>query len=174
MYQVSGERQNSGYFQISASIDNVETVFVYLQRAKTDNANANPYIFDTFKLNVADNASHLTTCRLEYGNGVFYPETEYDTESKIRIFNDLMQFAIRKNDFNTGTQLNMSNYNSIYSIIHFDLSNQLEKITRDPKQLIFRYKISANSTAAFQVHAIILYNEEVIIDKIGNELVIVK
>ena len=92
LYQVSGERQSSGYFQISASIDDVKAVFVYLQRVKTDNANANPYIFDTFKLNEDNDVSHLTTCRLEYGNGVFYPETEYDTESKVRIFNDLMQY----------------------------------------------------------------------------------
>ena len=173
LYQGSGERQSSGYFQISASIDNVESVFVYLQRAKTDNPDANPFIFDTFKLNVADNASNLTTCRLEYGNGVFYPETEYDTESKVRIFNDLMKFETRKNDFNTRTQLNLSNYNSIYSVLYFDLLYQAEKITRDPKQLIFRYKISANSTAAFQVHAIVLYKEEVVIKPIGNELVIV-
>ena len=174
LYQVSGERQSSGYFQISASIDNVEAVFVYLQRVKTDNANANPYIFDTFKLNENNNASHLTTCRSEYGNGVFYPETEYDTESKVSNFNDLMQYAMRKNDYNTGTQLNISNHNSIYSVIYFDLSHQAEKITRDPKQLIFRYKISEDSAAAFQVHAIILYNEEIVIDKIGSEMVIVK
>ena len=174
LYQVSGERQSSGYFQISASTDNVKSVFVYLQRSKTDNPNENPFIFDTFKLNVADNASHLTTCRLVYGNnGVFYPETEYDTESKVRIFNDLMKFEMRKNDFNTGTQLNLSNYNSIYSVLYFDLSYQADKITRDPKQLIFRYKISANSTAAFQVHAIVLYKEEIVIKPIGNELVIV-
>ena len=36
-----------------------------------------------------DGAS-LSNCRLEYGNGVFYAETEYDTESKARIFNDLI------------------------------------------------------------------------------------
>ena len=85
-----------------------------------------------------------------------------------------MQYAMRKNDYNTGTQLNISNYNSIYSVIYFDLLHQAEKMTRNPKQLIFRYKISVNSAAAFQVHAIILYDEEVVIDKIGNELVIVK
>ena len=173
LYQVSSERTTSGYFQILASIDNVKHVFVYLQRAKTDNADLNPYIFDTFKLNAADNNSYLTTCRLEYGNGVFYPETEYDSESKVRIFNDLMSYAMRKNDFNTGTQLNLSNYNSLYSVIYFDLSYQEEKMTRDPKSLVFRYKISVNSAAAFQVHAIILYDEEVIVDKVGNELVIV-
>ena len=70
-------RQSSGFFQISSSIDNVQHVFVYLQRAKTDNAEQNPYIFDTYKLNAGDEKSYLSSCRLEYGNGVFYPEVEY-------------------------------------------------------------------------------------------------
>ena len=173
MYSVSAPTRSSGFFQISSSVDNVKAIFVYLQLAKTNNENANPYHFDTYKLNAADDNSHLTTCRLEYGNGVFYPETEYDSESKVRIFNDLMSYGMRKNNYNSGTQLNISNYNSLYSLIYFDLSYQTEKVTRDPKQLIFRYKLSASSTANFNVHAIVLYEEAVVIDKIGNELVIV-
>ena len=133
----------------------------------------NPYLFDTFKMNAADVNSYLTTCRLEYGNGIFYPETEYDTESKVRIFNDLMSYAQRKNDYNTGTQLNLANFNSLYGMIYFDLTNQAEKVTRDPKQLIFRYKINAAPAAAFNVHAIVFYEEMVVINKVGNELVIV-
>ena len=179
MYQVSAPTNSSGFLQISSSIDNVKAIFVYLQRAKTNNAEQNPYIFDTFKLDSADNAAanlrNLTTCRLEYGNRVFYPETEYDSESKVRIFNDLMSYADRRNDYNTGTQLNLSNYNSLYSIIYFDLSYQAEKVTRDPKQLIFRYKLNADTLPAdaFSVHAIVLYDEEIVINKVGNELVIV-
>ena len=173
MYQVSAPAQSSGFFQIFSSIDNVKAIFVYLQRAKTNNEDTNPYHFDTYKLNAADDNSCMTTCRLEYGNGVFYPETEYDSESKVRIYNDLMSYGMRKNNYNSGTQLNIANYNSLYSIIYFDLSYQTDKVTRDPKQLIFRYKLSANSTAAFNVHAFVLYEEEVIIDKVGNELVIV-
>ena len=84
-----------------------------------------------------------------------------------------MSYAMRKNDYNTGTQLNLANYNSLYSIIHFNLEFQTEKVTRDPKQLIFRYKINANSGVDFNVHAIVLYEEEVVINKMGNELVIV-
>ena len=173
LYAVSAPARVSGFFQISSSIDNVKAIFVYLQRAKTRVATENPYILDTFKLNAANANSYLTTCRLEYGNGVFYPETEYDSESKVRIFNDLMSYAMRKNDYNTGTQLNLANYNSLYPLIFFDLSYQTEKVTRDPKQLIFRYKISANSAADFNVHAVVLYEESVVIDKVGNELVIV-
>ena len=57
MYQVSPPTNSSGFFQISSSIDNVTAIFVYLQRAKTNNADANPYLFDTFKLDSADNAA---------------------------------------------------------------------------------------------------------------------
>ena len=60
----------------------------------------------------------------------------YDSESKVRIFNDVMAYAMRKNDYNTGTQLNTANYNSLYPLIYFDLTYQSEKVTRDPKQLI--------------------------------------
>ena len=102
----------------------------------------------------------------------FYPETEYDGESKIRIYNDLMSYAMRKNDYNTGTQLNIANFKSLYPLIYFDLTYQAEKATRDPKKLIFNYKLTANAAANFNVHAIVLYEETVKIDKIGNELVI--
>ena len=174
LYQVSAPTQSSGFFQISSSIDNVKAIFVYLQRNKTNDADANPYIYDTYNLSGANPpVSYLTTCRLEYGNGVFYPETEYDSESKVRIFNDLMSYAHRKNDYNTGTQLSLANYNNLYPLIYFDLSYQEEKITRDPKQLIFRYKITGNPGGNFNVHAVVLYKETIVIDKVGNELVIV-
>ena len=65
MYQTSATTRNSGDFRISASIDKVQHVFVFFQRLKTNIMTANPYIFDTFKLNAADANSHLSTCRLE-------------------------------------------------------------------------------------------------------------
>ena len=58
-------------------------------------------------------------------------------------------------------------------LIYFDLTYQSEKVTRDPKQLIFRYRLSANANQNFAVHAVVLYEEILKIDKIGNELVIV-
>ena len=93
MYQRSDLTNSSGDFRISASIDKVKYVFVYLQRDKTNDMTANPYIFDTFKLNAGDNNSTLLNCRLEYGNGVFYPELDYDSDSKSRIFSDLMNYS---------------------------------------------------------------------------------
>ena len=175
MYNVSAQTNTSGFFQISSSIDNVKHIFVYLKNSYRDandfrQVNISPYTMNTFSL---PGAASLSNCRLEYGNGVFYPETEYDSESKTRIFNDVMAYAMRKNDYNTGTQLNTANYNSLYPLIYFDLTYQSEKVTRDPKQLIFRYRLSANTAENFAVHAVVLYDEILKIDKIGNELVIV-
>ena len=175
MYNVSAPTNTSGFFQISSSIDNVKHIFVYLKNSYRDandhrQAEMSPYTMNTFSL---PGGASLNNCRLEYGNGVFYPETEYDSENKVRIFNDVMAYAMRKNDYNTGTQLNTANYNSLYPLIYFDLTYQSEKVTRDPKQLIFRYRLSANTNQNFAVHAVILYEEILKIDKIGNELVIV-
>ena len=165
MYNVSAPTNTSGFFQISSSIDNVKYIFVYLKNSYRNaefhrQAENTPYTMNTFALVApADQFRFLSNCRLEYGNGVFYPETEYDSESKVRIFNDVMAYAMRKNDYNTGTQLNTANYNSLYPLIYFDLTYQSEKVTRDPKQLIFRYRLSANANQNFAVHAVVLYEE---------------
>ena len=163
-------------FQISPAIDNVKHVFIYLQRTDgPNNAEKSPYLFDTFKLNAgADDAdSSLSSCRLEYGNNTFYPELEYDADSKIRIFNDLTSYAFRKNDYNTGTQLNLANFTSLYGLIYFDLTYQKEVITRDPKQLIFHYRLNIAPLANVRAHSIVFYESEVVVKTVGNELMIV-
>ena len=59
-------------------------------------AEDSPYLMHTYKINAGNNNCSLLNCRLEYGNGTFYPETEYDADSKVRIFNDVMSYAMRK------------------------------------------------------------------------------
>ena len=163
-------------FQISPAIDNVKHVFIYLQRSNAPNneeSERTPYTYDTLKLNAANNNSTLASCRLEYGNNVFYPELEYDGDSKIRIFNDLMSYAFRKNDYNTGTQLNLHNFTSLYGLIYFDLNYQKEAITGGPKLLILHYRLNAAPAAAVRAHSIVFYENEVIVDIVGNELMVV-
>lgn len=85
-----------------------------------------PYTANTYALD----GVLLSNCRLEYGNGVFYPEIEYDSDEKVRIFNDLMAYEIRKNGYDSGTQLNLSNYNALFPLIYYDLnfSDKTDKI----------------------------------------------
>ena len=173
LYQSSDIFRNSGDFRISPSIDKVKHVFIYAQREKTNDMRENPYIFDTFKLNAADNDSSITTCRLEYGNGTFHPEYAYESDSKARIFSDLMNYSWKKNDYNTGTQLNIANFTRLYPLIYFDLTYGEEKPTRDPKKLNLKFTVNQAATADFHLHAIVLYEEDIVVDKMGDQLVIV-
>lgn len=85
-------------------------------------------------------------------------EIEYDCESKGRILNDLMSYAIRNNDYDTGTYLNLADYSSLHALMQFDLSFQT-KVTRDPKQLIFRDELSVSATENFFANAVVLFEE---------------
>ena len=84
-----------------------------------------------------------------------------------------MGYSWKENDYNTGTQVNVLNYESLYPLIYFNLTYQADSATRDPKKLLFKYTINQASTVDYQVHAIILYEEEVTINKKSNELMIV-
>ena len=148
-------------------------VFIYAQREKTNDMTENPYIFDTFKLNAADDDSTISTCRLEYGNGTFYPEYAYERDSKSRIFSDLMNYSWKKNDCNTGTQLNIANFTRLYPLIYFDLTYGEEKPTRDPKKLNLKFTVNQAAAADFRLHAIVLYEEDIVVDKMGDQLVVV-
>ena len=41
------------------------------------------------------------------------------------------------------------------------------------KKLLFRYTLNQASTEDYQVHAIVLYGEEVVVDKVGDKLLMV-
>ena len=84
-----------------------------------------------------------------------------------------MAYSWKENDYNTGTQVNLSNYENLYPLIYFNLTYQADSATRDPKKLLFKYTINQASTVDYQVHAIVLCEEEVVVDKIGDKLLIV-
>ena len=85
-----------------------------------------------------------------------------------------MNYSWKKNNYNTGTQLNIANFKSLYGLIYFDLTFQPEQITRDPKQLMLKYHVNQASAADFYVHVIVLYEEDIVVDKVGDQLVIVE
>lgn len=84
-----------------------------------------------------------------------------------------MAYSWKENDYNTGTQVNLSNYENLYPLTYFNLTYQADSATRDPKKLLFQYTINQASTVDYQVHAIVLYEEEVVVYKIGDKLLIV-
>ena len=86
---------------------------------------------------------------------------------------DAINFRYRANDYNTGTQLNKANYATIYPLIYFDLRADKTNLTNDPQQLIFHYRLSAAAAADYTIYAIVINEKEIILDKVGGEIVVV-
>ena len=132
----------------------------------------NPYLFETFDLD-RDNSAKLSTCRLQYGEA-FTPELECEGDDQIRIRRDLIQFAYRKNDYNTGTQLDVANYPKLHPVIYFDLRATKESVTGDSKKLILHYRLNEAANAHdYEIFAAVLNEEEIVIQQVGSELVVV-
>ena len=166
-------RVANGTWLITPGLKDPKHIFVFFQQIrKTNNYTQNPYIFDTFDID-GDDSARLDTCRLQYGTK-FYPDIDYDNDFKIRILNDLINFRYRKNDYNTGVQLQLDNFEKLYPIIYFDLRNTKESVTGDSKKLEFHYRLNeAANSQDYMIFALVLNEEELVLKQIGNELVTV-
>ena len=104
----------------------------------------NPYAFNTFNLD-GDNSAKLETCHLQYGCS-HYPQLDYEGDDETRIHHDLIGYRYRKNDYNTGTQLNVANYKTLLN--------------------------EASNAHDYKIFAVVLNEEEFVLKEIGNELVV--
>ena len=134
---------------------NPKHIFVYLQRTnKTLNQEGNPHIFDTSKIN--DDNCYLHSARMEAGNGIYYLELEYSYDNMARIYRDVINYAAKQNDKNTGSLLTRENFHSLFGLIHFNLTCIDEALqSSDPKQLILRYRLSQAAGDDYKVYALI-------------------
>ena len=175
MIQPSSSRRDAfGTWQINPGIKDAKHVFIFIQQSRKDKAlTQNPYFFDTFDID-GDNSAKLATCRLQYGSSQYYPELDYDENFKMRILNDLMNYRYRKNDYNTGVQLQPNNFKDLYPVLYFDLRENKDNMTNDPKQMVFHYRLNEAANAQdYTIYAGILYESEFALRQVGNELVMV-
>ena len=121
------------------------------------------------------NDCYLSAARLEVGNGVYYPELQYSESDMVRIYRDVINYVHKQNDNNTGSLLTRDNFDKLFRFLFFNLTYKSNIITADLKQIVLRYKLSSAPAAGsnYKVYAIILYEEEVRIDPIGNEILII-
>ena len=173
LHSSSSQRDANGTWLITPGVKDPKHVFVFIQQTRKQNAyTQNPYIFDTFDID-GDDSARLDTCRLQYGTK-FYPDFDYDHDFKIRILNDLINYRYRKNDYNSGVQLQLANFDKLYPIIYFDLRNTKESVTGDSKKLELNYRLNEAADAQdYTIFAFVLNEKEFVLKQIGNELVAV-
>ena len=148
-------------------------VFVFFQQTgKQNSLEHNPYIFNTFDLD-GDNTAKLSSCRLQYGTN-YLPDLEYDSDFKLQILNDLVNYRYRKKWVQLGYAATSRQLlvNLPYSLLWHQI-NQIN-LTGDPKSLTLHYWLNEAANAHdYTIYTVVLNEEEVVVKQVGNELVIV-
>ena len=116
----------------------------------------------------------MQSARLTVGNGIYYPEIEYSYDNIARIFKAVNNYAYKQNDKNTGSFLNIKNFKNLYGMLFFNITykNETENLTNDPKEIVLNYKINTIPTDYYAIYSLILYEQTVKVDVLGNELIL--
>ena len=172
----NNSQQQTGHFKISSAISKPRHVFVFgINTANVDSKRANPFLYNTFALTTANaNApANISRCYLEVGNGNEYPDIHFKPSTDpARVFREVMGYVYANNDFQGGTLLNRSDFESLFPFIYFDLTKQKMDIKDGVTKLAFHYELSANPNADYNFYAIILYEREAEITQESGKLII--
>ena len=56
------------------------------------------------------------------GNDIYYLELEYSFDNMVRIYRDVIDYSGKQNDKNIGSLLTRENFQSLFGLIHFNLT----------------------------------------------------
>ena len=152
--------QRAGHFKISSGISKPRHVFVFIiNYADIDSQTSNPFLYNTFS--VSTDPRTLQNCHLEVGNGQEYPEIHYTPSTDLScVYRDVLKYVHKVNEYNEGTMLNISNYQTLFPFLYFDLTKQKADIRDGTTKLTFRYELSGTTATAYSVYALTLYEQE--------------
>ena len=152
--------QRAGHFKISSGISRPRHVFVFIiNDADVDSQTSNPFLYNTFS--VSTDPRTLQNCHLEVGNGHEYPEIHYTPATDLsRVYRDVLKYVHKNNEFSEGSLINISNFQTLFPFLYFDLTKQKADIRDGTTKLTFRYELSGTTAAAYSVYALTLYEQE--------------
>ena len=167
----NNSQQQTGHFRITNAISKPRHVFVFaINTANIDTQTANPFLYNTFAL---PNNANISRCYLEVGNGNEYPDIHFKPATDpARVFREVMGYVYANNDFQGGTLLNRTNFESLFPFVYFDLTKQKMDIKDGVTKLAFHYELSANPNADYNIYAIVLHERIAEIEQQGGKLLL--
>ena len=72
-----------------------------------------------------------------------------------------MRYVHKVSEFQLGSLLNTSNFNNLFPIIYFDLTNQRQDIRDGVTKLTFKYELSGAAGTDYNIYAMTLYEQDI-------------
>ena len=167
----NNSQQQTGEFKITNAISKPRHVFVFaINTANINSQTANPFLYNTFNL---PNNANISRCYLEVGNGIEYPDVHFKPSTKPeRVFRKVMDYVYANSDFQGGTLLNRTNFESLFPFVYFYLTKQKLDIKDGVTKLAFHYELSANPNADYNIYALVLHERDAEIEQQGGKLLL--
>ena len=167
----NNSQQQTGHFRITNAISKPRHVFVFaINTANIESQTANPFLYNTFNL---PNNANISRCYLEVGNGNEYPDIHFKPATDpARVFREVMGYVYANNDFQGGTLLKRTNFESLFPFVYFDLTKQKMDIKDGVTKLAFHYELSANPNADYNIYALVLHERVAEIEQQGGKLLL--
>ena len=83
-----------------------------------------------------------------------------------------MSYVYANNDFQGGTLLNRSNYETLFPFVYFDLTKQKMDIKHGVTKLAFHYELSVSPNADYIIYALLLHEREAEIKQEDGKLIL--
>ena len=146
-------------FRISTGIRRPRHVFIWaVPTLSYNNQGANIFTFGIDK--VGGNRGYARA-QLEINNSIFYPQLEFSSEEKSRLYRALMSFSSAYNDVLSGPIIDRTNFKNLFGLLYFDLRNQRDDVKDSVVSLTFRYQLTGNPAGNYTLNALILHEKEI-------------
>lgn len=148
MESSNNSQQRTGHFRITTAISKPRHVFVFI----INTANIESQTANLFSLSVYQRPKNIR--QMLPWSWKWKWISRYSLHTIQRYVKSLQRcnvIRLRNNDFQGGTLLNRRNFENFFPFVYFDLTKQKMDIKDGVTKLAFRYELSGNTAANYNV-----------------------
>ena len=169
-HEIKQTQSISDAFIISTGIRRPRHVFIW---AVTTNQYGNQAgnIFN-FGLSTIGTDQSFAKAQLEINNSNYYPQLDFSTVSKTRLYRALMSYSSAYNDYLSGPLIDPDLFNKTFGVLYFDLRNQEDDLKDSTVALTLRYQMNGLPAAIYTLNALVLSESEIELYTAAGKLLI--
>ena len=157
-------------FRISTGIRRPRHVFIWaVPTLSYQNQGANIF---TFGIDQVGTNRGYARAQLEINNSMFYPQLEFSSTEKSRLYRALMSFSSAYNDVLSGPIIDRTNFENLFGVLYFDLRNQRDDVKDSVVSLTFRYQLTGNPAGNYTLNALVLHERKIELSTESGKLLI--
>ena len=158
-HEIKQTQALSDAFVISTGVRRPRHVFIWaVTTGQYGNQAGN--IFN-FGLSTIGEDQSFARAQLEINNSNYYPQLEYSSATKSRLYRALMTYSSAYNDFLSGPLIDPDNFDKTFGVLYFDLRNQEEDLKDSVVSLTLRYQMGGLPAGRYTLNALVLSESEI-------------